>query len=152
MRQWKWILAAFVGMLLLPKGQGVDIGKLEPIELLCICHEEGKLKICTDGEACGTGATLEEALARMKETASKTVFLDTAAYVVLTEETEELCHALGEVLHPSAKVLLATGRVDVKRLVPYLRSRDLPVTLRQAITEKAPLPQLGMEEGRYYIE
>ena len=150
----RWILYTLVaaGILLLPKGQGVDIGKLIPAELIYIYKEQDRIVVETDTDNSGEGVTLEKALEDLHATASGTVFLDTVQYALVTEETKNLLPELESILRLSTNVVLATADVDLPKAAPYLTSHNPKVTLKDHLTQGKHLPKFMKAGERYYIE
>lgn len=152
MKRWIWLLLLAVGVMLLPEGQGTDVAELTPVEVLYIYIEGSKIGIATDTEAFGTGYSLESAIEDMKETAYGEVFLDTADYVLMTEQTKGMILELRDSVRLSAKLLVATGEVDLKRVPQFLKVQKPKVTLRDYLTGETAVPKLMSVEGRYYID
>ena len=152
MKRWREIAAIAVLGILLPRGQGVDIAKLEPVEAIYIYIEEGKIRMQTDTGSEGTGYTLAEALEDLHKTASAVVFPDTADYLLVTEQTKSLLPELAGLLRPSAKVLLAAGPVDMERILPFIKNQDPRHTLKDVMMQDTAIPKLMYALGRYYLE
>ena len=150
----RWILYTLVaaGFLLLPKGQGVDIGKLIPTELIYIYKDQDRIVVETDTGNSGEGITLEKALEDLHATASGTVFLDTVQYALVTEDTKDLLPELESVLRLSTNVILATADVDPAKTALYLTSQNPEVTLKDHLTQGEHLPKIMKAGERYYIE
>lgn len=149
MRRWIVYLLAFAAaLLLMPSGQ-TDVGKLQPVELLYIYKENGAVSVRTDTGDLGRGSTLGEAMADLKATAPGEVFLETAAYVVVTEQTRDLLPQLAAYVRPAAKLLLAKGDIDVENAAVYLAVHDPAVTLKDYRAGERRLPELTMTEGRF---
>ena len=105
----------------------VDIGDLRPVQILSVYKERNRVVVETDTEDRGVGATLEKALQNMKDTSLGVIYLDTADYLLVTEDTEGYLEELREVLKPSVRVCMATKKLDLRKAVSYLQTHgDLP--------------------------
>ncbi len=147
------LLAILVLWKLLPF-QGSDVSQLMPIRALTVEQKGGRITL--DGGVCsGSGGSLEEALADMKNTAAGTVFLATTEEVILSVGAisllPELC--LWDALRPATRVAAAPGELpDPEKAADYLQAHDPGVSLGQihgALLRGEPvrLPQLLQEEG-----
>ena len=152
MRRWTiYALAAFA-VLLLPKGQEKAIGKLLPVELIYIYKETDRTLVQTDTGDIGQGDSLTEALADLRMAASGEVFLDTAEYILVTEEARKLLQEAETVFRLSAQVVLATGKVDPQIAAQYLSAHRPGVTLKDHLMLGEPVPKLMTAGERYYLE
>ena len=73
-----------VSLCMLPR-TGTDAAKLLPAQVLMIAQKDGRITVESDNGASGSGATLPDALAAMREGAEGTLFLDTAEHVILLQ-------------------------------------------------------------------
>lgn len=151
MKRWVIAIAAVIAVLLLPEGQGTDVGKLQPVELLYIYINDGKIILQTDTGDTGMGYTLDAAVDDMHNTASGVVFLDTIDYVLLTENTRDIINDLQNILRPSTNILIATGTVDPEKVTEFLKIHKPDVSLKNYMAGQKKLPKLMTAEGRYYI-
>jgi hypothetical protein len=152
MRHWLLFVVAAVIISLLPKGQGTDIGKLQPAELIYIYKEENTLVLETDTGDVGSGETLQEALADMEATSFGEVFLETMNWILVTEDTKQILKNQWEKFRLSAQVVLVTGPVDVKTISQYLQIHKSNVTLKDYVAGQKELPKLMTAGERYYLE
>lgn len=72
---------------------GTDAAKLLPAQVLVIAQEDGRITVESDNGASGSGTTLPDALAAMREGAEGTLFLDTAEHIILLQSTQSLLPA-----------------------------------------------------------
>lgn len=151
MKRWILFLAAAAVVLFLPDGQGIDVAKLQPVELLYINMEQGRIAVYTDTGEYGIGNALEDALRDVRATAKGEIFLDTVDYVLVTEETKSEISELRHVLRPSANLILATGPVQPKDITAYLAVHKPDVTLKNWMMGQRELPKLMTAGERYYL-
>ena len=69
--------ASVVSLCMLPR-TGTDAAKLLPAQVLVIAQEDGRITVESDNGVSGSGTTLPDALAAMREGAEGTLFLDTS--------------------------------------------------------------------------
>lgn len=126
---------------------GTDVAKLEPVELVTLCQTAAGIEVRTDTGSVGLGATVTDAVEKMKDTAPGEIFLDTAEYVVLTDLNEENLADLTACFRPSCKILFLSGAAKPEDLAAFLRSRPQKLTLQDwRLTGKQP-PVLISEGG-----
>ena len=111
--------------------QRVNIADLLPIETLAVYMEEGQVVLETDTTHKGIGETVEQALAALKENTSKVVYLDTAEYLLISEDAAEQIEALRAHLKDSVKVAVCEAKGKVKEAAEYLRLHQKMPTLEQ---------------------
>lgn len=151
MKRWIGLLAAAAIAVVLPTGHGTDVAKLSPVEVVYIYMEEGKVCVQADTGDLGTGYSWQGALEDMQLTSSAEVFLETAEYILVTEQTRQWIPELAGIFRPSAKLLLVTGEVEVTDLLPFLRAQTMNGDLKDFLVGKTTLPKLMIALGRYYI-
>lgn len=100
--------------------QGVDVGKLLPVELVQIYKEEDTVVITTDVGAAGTGLTVKSAVENLKATTSGIIFLDTADYLLIDETAQEEALELAKYLKPFVRVCDAAIDVDLRDAAMFL--------------------------------
>ena len=108
-----------------------DVGKLAPVELVMLDVKEQTVVLTTDTGDKGAGETVEEALLDMKGCSRSYVYLDTAAYLLITESGKEKLEEVDRYLKDRVRVCLAPGDTDLKAAAEYLRTHAGQPTLRQ---------------------
>ena len=129
MRRLLYVLL-LVALLFIPM-QRVNIADLLPIESLAVYMEAGWVVLETDTAHKGFGETVEQALADLKENTAKVVYLDTAEYLLISEDATEQIDALRSHLKASVKVAVCEAKGKVKEVVEYLRLHQKMPTLRR---------------------
>lgn len=143
-------VAAIVALLSITPFQGSDIARLAPVEVVWLAEEDGQVILMTDTEDVGRGADVLEALADMKATATGTIFLDTADYLIVEKDGEKYLDQVADVLRPSCMLCRATQMPDLKEAVAFFAVHKWNVTLRQWQNDRMSLP-LFMEEERRFV-
>lgn len=143
----KWLLLLLLTVVLARvEHTGTDISDLEPVELVRVTTAD-TVRIETDTGAAGQGNTLQEAVADLHATASGTVFLDTAQYLLLDKEA--YLPELYDLLRPACRVALARGDMDLTEAARYLEAHTPGDTLLTAKADETQLSTLICREGRF---
>lgn len=109
-----------LSLLFLAPIERMDVADLLPVEAVAVYAEDGKVVLETDTENIGRGENASEALKNLKETASAVVYLDTAEYLIVSEEAEGWIDELRKYLKPSVRVCIADARKHVKEVAKYV--------------------------------
>lgn len=149
MKRWMVYGLAAVALLSLRPKEMKDVSGLIPVELLYIYKEEGWICAETDTGNYGRGKDLEAALKDLETTAPGRIFLETAGFLVVTEDTVYLLPKLTHVLRPGAEVCLGIG-VDAQA-VPYLNAHRPNTTLKDIRAGVGEIPALIRTGERYYF-
>ena len=126
--------ASVISLCMLPR-TGTDAAKLLPAQVLGIAQEEGQITVESDNGVSGSGATLPDALASMRENAEGTLFLDTAEHIVLLQSAQALLPAAARQrqFRPAAKLYLADMNVlAAEDCEDFLQAHPGSVTLADA--------------------
>lgn len=153
MRHWYIyiILYAIVGVFGLSPFRGNDIATLSPVEAVWLEAEHGNVRIETDGGDIGVGETVLAALDNMKETASATVFLDTADFLIVKTGSEALIEQLREILRPSCSLCVAETMPDLKQTAAFLSMHEPSFKMKNSYAGVGELPLLQEQKGRLIL-
>ena len=121
MKRFLIYIAAIAALMWAPV-EGADIGRLHPVGVVLIYREEDTVVIATDIGDVGKGDNGILALENLKATTSGTIYLDTAAYLLITEGMEDVIQELRPVFKRSVRVCMAEKGVD-----PAAAAKFLPV-------------------------
>ena len=132
-------------------GAGTDVGKMNPVEAMCLVKIEGEYHLITDTWNLGTGETIATAITSLIESSSAEIFLDTAEYLLVTRECETDIGVMGEYLRPSCRVCILDGEPDMEAVAVYLSVHKPKVTLASYVSDKENLPVLRIREGRMVL-
>lgn len=139
-------LVILAAVILCPE-QGTDVGSLLPVEVLRLQKQEGYVVIETDTGSAGFGETLEAAIQNLKHTASGELYLDTAAFLIVSEESENLLEQIRAYVRPSIRICRGEGRIDLEDAAAYLSVHKPSVRLK-LWEEGQTLEELHREYGR----
>jgi len=109
-----------VALLFVPLNR-VDVSKLLPIEAVALYMEGDNVVLETDTAHTGIGATVQQALEALKKNTPKAVYLDTAAYLLVSEDAADKVDSLRQFLKPSVRVCVCEAKDIVKDTAEYLK-------------------------------
>lgn len=151
MKKWLWFLIPAVLLLGRVEHTGTDISRLDPVELVRVSVRENVVTIETDTGAMGTGADLGEAVTELHAASPKSVFLDTAQYLLVTGEGEAYLPQLYDLLRPACYVCVGQGDMDLKEVADYLDTHSPENRLLDCRAEARQLQILYYKEGRGHL-
>ncbi len=111
--------------------QRVEIANLEPIQAVWMYRENGNIVLETDTEDEGSGVTVTDALADMKNNSSGIVYLDTAQYLFVSETAKEEIYAIQPYLKKSVRLCIWNGQGDLENAVKYADSHKIGLKIRE---------------------
>lgn len=147
MKKWIWLLVPAALLLGRAEHTGTDISRLDPVQVVRVSVSDG-VTVETDTGAVGIGSDLEEAIADLHASTSKTVFLDTAQYLLLSGSAERYLPELSMLLRPASQVCLAEGEMDLKAAAEYLGAHSPENRLLDCMAGEYRLKKLYYKEGR----
>ena len=98
----------------------MDVAKLLPIQAVAVYMEDGAVILETDTENKGRGDNVENALENLKEITPAVVYLDTAEFLLVSENAVSYLNELRDFLKPSVKVCVCEAVGQVKDAAKYL--------------------------------
>ena len=113
------LYALLVGLSFLAPVRRLDIAKLEPVEAIALSVEGNMLVLETDGEYTGKGATVAEALQKLRDNTPAVIYLDTARYLLVAEDAKAYQEEMAAQLKSSVKIGIYQGG-EVKEEAKYL--------------------------------
>ena len=142
-------VVAILALLSVTPFQATDISKLAPVEVVWLAEENGQILLVTDTEDVGRGANVMEVLSDMKSTATGTIFLDTADYLIVEVGAEKFLDQVADILRPSCMLCQANQMPDLEEAADFFSVHKWDVTLRQWQNERIALPMFIEEERRF---
>ena len=140
-------IGILVGLLLAPVEQ-MEVGKLIPVEVVSVYRQGENYVIETDTQNKGIGQTPGAALQNLKDTASGTIYLDTAKYLLLTQDAQNAVEVLRENLKPATKLSEIERPLPMQEVAKFLDSHGKLVRLKQW-KEGVEMPLLSTFEDSY---
>ncbi len=124
-----------------------DIGDLEPIQAVWLYIEDDHIALKTDTDDYGAGQTVEDAIHAMKENSEGVVYLDTAQFLLVSENALPYMTQLTKALKDSVKICLWEGN-DVKSVARYMQSHDVGYKMKELNRGKQlqTIPQIAEKE------
>ena len=145
------LLAAAWGLGRLPH-PAVDVGKLEPVELVLIEGTETGIHLKTETGARGTGGNLAEAVEDLRKGASAEVFLESADKILIRGDVERYWPEIWALLRPDCLVCEVKTEIDLASAAEYLSVHPSGQTLGRLLGGLGGMPVLYMKEGRFGFE
>lgn len=115
------IYIVLIGLTFFAPVDRLDVAKLEPIEAVAVEVSGDDIILKTDSGRQGRGATVAGALEDLKENTPAVVYLDTARYLLISEQARFLEDEITEFLKPNIEVARYYGG-DVKEELQYLQA------------------------------
>lgn len=114
----------------------LNVGDLEPVQVVAVCMEDGEVMVKTDTDDIGKGTDIQQALADMKAHTPTVIYLDTAEYLLVEPGAEKQARILAGELHGNVRVAPYNGG-DLQQEAKYADlHNDLP-KLRKWIAQAA---------------
>lgn len=153
MKRWLWYIGIIVAVAALSgkSSAGMDIGKLQPVQVVRLTCPRGQVRMETDTGDSGTGENLKEALADIKLSAASEIFLDTADYLIVSPGCVDLLPAMLQYLRPSCAVCIEKGKPNMEQVGLYLQQHSPDITLMQYRAGQCDLPTLVTRGGRMHL-
>ena len=124
----------------------LELGKLKPMEVIRIDRQGEFILLETDTGDSGRGRTVEQAIWNLRETTAGTVYLDTAEYVLLPEQHDEVLTQLTPYLKKSMQLCRWTGEIELEKAAKYLDNHSPNMRLKD-YRPGMPLKVLKGEKG-----
>ena len=125
------IYVAVLAALMVVPIKGTDVGLLKPVEVVFIYEDSGKTVIETDTGDKGIGISAEDALRNLEDTTAGYIYLDTAEYLVITEETEKMVERLRPKLKQSLQMCYGETCIDLMKAARFLPAHGRLPQLRE---------------------
>ena len=142
------IYGLLVAAALLAPVRANDVGDLQPVRVVQVSKEAGNILLQTDTGDWGMGENITAALENLKATTPGILYLDTARYLLISEDVQNEISDLRKVMKGNVHLCLAEGAVLGEEIVPFLRSHGQLPQLKNW-KAGASLPLLTMREKRW---
>ncbi len=149
MKRWLVYIAFLAAALLIPV-QKTDVAKLRPVQVVYLDREDDKVILETDTGDRGIGGNALAALENLKATAPAVIYLDTAKYLLVTNEALADIEILRDHLKESVLLCIAEGEVMREETASYLAVHGQLSQLKQWEMGQ-PLPVLTELENRLIL-
>lgn len=98
--------------------ESAEVANLEPVQAVWMYMDGDRIVLETDTEDKGSGATVEEALADMKQKSAGIIYLDTAQYVLVTGAEQQI-PSLEPHIKDSVRLCQWGGKGELSEAVKY---------------------------------
>lgn len=120
-----------------------EVENLEPIQTVWLCSENGNIILQTDTEDKGGGISVAEALEDMKLHSDRLVYLDTAQFLLVSENAVDRIAEIQPYLKGSVKICRWDGTGDITKASRYMQSHKTGCRL-SCWEPGAELPELPL--------
>ena len=131
--------------------QSADIGKLRPVQLVSVYREDEWIVVETDTEDLGRGINVDDAIRDLKETTPGVLYLDTADFLLVHNDTRNLIMELTSHLKGKVRVCITEGGIPLTDASEYLAAH-LPRSQIRDWKSGKPLETLQQEGERIILE
>lgn len=116
-----------LALLTLAPVERLDVARLEPVQTIAVSVADNQVVLETDTKNKGQAENLQAAIADLEENTPGVIYLDTAQYLLITEEATRYVKPLAQYLQSSVKVSLWDGQGSIEQASKFLEKRnDLP--------------------------
>lgn len=123
----KLLYIVILSALLFAPLERVRIAQMEPVTAVAVRMEETNIVVETDGGMHGSAKDLKGAVDDLKSNAPAVVYLDTAKYLLISENACKYAGELAIYLKGSTRVCITDEQEDMEWMIRYLDSHgDLP--------------------------
>ena len=116
----------------------VDVGKVQPIEVVAIECRDGQYYMEADTGDKGQGATVIEALEEMQKRSPGKVGLATAEYLLIGEQSAECLQEIKALLKGNVRVCYTAGELHLEDAAAYLNTHRPTRKLKDATAKNIP--------------
>ena len=120
MKRWILYSVLFAAAMLIPVNS-TDIGKLHPVQSVFVEYNNEQVILKTDTGEIGIGDTPELALENLKQTAPAIIYLDTAEFLLMEENSLKFAEQMRKLLKDKVRICLMDPEIEVSRATKFLR-------------------------------
>ena len=146
----RWVIYLILVLVASASFRGTDIAKLAPVEVVWLSESAGEVYLETDTGDSGKGNSVAAAYSNMKASAHRSIFLETADYLILQNGDEHLIAETFDLLRPSCMICTAQRIPDMESVASFLSAHKPNLVLRQYLVQQEVLPMLEEKDGRFY--
>lgn len=107
--------------------KATDVGKLQPVQTIAVYKNEDGYTVLTDTDDVGKGESIDSAIDNLKATTPATIYLDTAQYLIVNEEST--IDSIRPHLKKNVKLCRFVGEPPMKSVSKFLSAHNAGVTL-----------------------
>lgn len=142
-------MAIMAAVLLIPV-ERADVAKLHPVQTVALYKITEGYRIETDTGDIGSGATVDAAFADLKATTPGVIYLDTADYFLIAQDTESAAEEMRKYLKSGVQVCEIIGQGNLENISLFLSSHSgLPLFRKWEKGENLPLLDCRKEQIKF---
>ena len=119
----------------------IDISDLEPIQVVRMDRQNENIVLQTDTGDAGIGENAQKALESLKENSAGIIYLDTAEFLIVTENASQYIGSIKSYLKDSVRVCRWEGEGELDTVGKYMKAHKIGVKLKKWYSE-IQLPEL----------
>lgn len=150
MKRIVFYIIVLLAAVLIPE-QGMDVGELLPVELVSVYTEANRVTIETDTGDSGRGETIQEAFWNLEETTAGVIYLDTADYLLISDDALLWLDEMQQYLKPKVYVCSCNEEIDLEEAAAFLAIHKPDTVLKEAVQEGTIKQELCTKDGRKYL-
>ena len=136
------IYGALIGATLFAPVRRVDVGTLQPVEIVYIIKRNQTVEVRTDTGEFGKGENIGEAVNDLLSTAQGVVYFETAEFLLVQENCKREAGIMADQLQASVRVCFVQGNPDLKYAKKFLRAHgSFPDLSQFLLGENVPVLQ-----------
>ena len=145
------IYGLLIGGALLMPVERANVGKLIPVEVVCLRTQGDTVILETDTGEQGAGGTVEAAYEDMEDTAAGIIYLDTAKYLLVQKPDHMHLESVCKYLKGDVRVCCVEQKVNLSEAARYLSVNEPEARLNE-VTDEKKLEILSIENGVMRME
>ncbi len=125
------IYALIFAVVLAVPVERTDVGRLRPVETVMVYKRGEDLVIRTDTDDMGIGPDAATAFVNLKSTTPAVIYLDTADFLLVSDEAIDQVEQLRQVLKPTVEMYRFEDDIDPKAASEFLSVHGNGIKLKQ---------------------
>lgn len=128
-----------------------QLGKMKPVETVLLRESQGMIAVETDTDDHGSGITVAQAIENLKESTAGILYLDTADYLLVSEEAKQHIPEMAKYLKEGTRVCVLSGELEICDAARYLEVHRPEMQLKYWKPE-AKMDVLVSRSGRFTLK
>ena len=125
------LYCVILGAVLAVPVEKLDVGKLEPVQAVWMHRQDDQIVLETDTDDWGFGTTADAALADLEEHCPGIIYLDTAQFLLVSENAANQIPMLRQHLKDSVLLSSWDGQGQLSDAVKYMASHETGIKLKK---------------------
>jgi hypothetical protein len=146
-----WIYVILIAGAIAVREKSVKLGEMKPVEVVYLHERLGRITVETDTGDKGEGESVKDAIKNLEDTTAGELLLDTADYLIVTENLKRELEAIKPYLKNDTMVCSVKGVVKMNLAAEYLNAHK-PNAMLKKLHEVTHLQQLICEENSMILK